>query len=694
VGKSWRARGDDPGIGDSSVSYRRACVTLVVALALTASLAPAQNRGSRQRKYPVQALGILDWGGDIFIRSNYRQQKSKGTGTTTENSDLMFREGFRLNSKGYVYHPNLVEWHTAFNIGSRQERSEIDGDRDRSSGLLLGYNVSANLLKEKPVSFRVFAGQKQDFRDQGFGESSERLEDRYGVATRIKSEYPMSFLIEWITTDEDSSTRKTNYDTEHMQFTLSHQRDRMNAQFEYDRLDTSQRAVFIPFSGGVPTVDDVPRRKDDVKLKHRWLFGSIKDPDTLRGEVQYIDRYDTSDTTTLSVEEVLELIHDETLASSYSMYYESDDTDGQRAKRIAGRAGVIKKIYRSLDLSATGTIRDSDFDFGREKVYSGSVNSRYRKRTPIGGYTCELRLSHERREQDFAGGLQLFRNERVTLTGFVFSPLSNLNVDDTTIVVRNSSGGLGPGTITYVRGVDYDVRMTGATTEIARLPGSAIASGNTVLVDYVATAAQEATYTTDTLRWSNRVRLKHVPISLYANVTRQRLNLREGQDPGNIDKTQSYMVGAEYGKQGFTATVEHSVIDTKLAPASVTNRVQLRYRKSLTRSTGLSLGAQVQRLDYTDGEKFGLGPDEDFNETMNVRANLITALSRRTLVRLTSSVTKNRGRDERTTFTNEGSLEWAYGKLDLAIRARYDILRQESTERETVSVRFELSRDF
>lgn len=676
------------------MSYRRACVTLVVALALTASLAPAQDRGSQQRKYPIKAMGIMDWGGDIYIRSNYRQHKTKGMTGTPKNSDLMFREGFHLNSKGYVYHPNLVSWNSMFNVGTRQERSEIDGDRARSSGMLLGYTVSGTVLKEKPVSFRVFGGQKQDYRDQGFGESSKRLEDRYGVATRVRSEYPASFMIERIDTNEDSSTRESTLETDHMRFTISHSRNRMHTDFEFDRLDSSQTSVFAPFSGGTTTVDDLSRTRDDARLKHRLLFGSIRDPNTLRGEVQYLDRQDTSDTTTLSAEEVLELIHDETLRSSYSGYYELDETDDQRVERVTGRAGVTKRIYRSLDVSGAGTARNSDFDFGQERVYSGSLGSTYRKRTPIGGYLCRLRLSHQRREQEFIGALQLFRNERVTLTGLAFSPLANANVDNTTVVVRNAGGGLGAGTTIYVPGIDYDLRVTGTITEIAILFGSAISSGDTVLVDYVAEVPQEAVYTTDSLRWSNRIRLKHVPIALYTSLTRQRLNLAEGRDPGNIDKTDAYVLGAEFSKQGFSATVEQSVVDTKLAPTSVTNRVRMGYRRALSRSTRLALAAQAQRLDYTDGEKFGLGPDEDFSETMNARANLTTALSRKSLIRMTSDVTKSRGRDERTTYRNEAALEWAYGKLDLSIRARYDILRQETSQREAVTLRFELSRDF
>lgn len=674
--------------------YRSAWIVVVAGLAMTASLAPAQDRRSRGKKYPVQALGILDWNGEVFIRSNYRQQKTTGAGRTSTNSDLMFREGFRLNSSGYVYHPNLLDWRTGFTIGSRQERSEIDGARARSSGLLLGYTVSANLLNEKPVSFRFFGGQRQDFRDQGFGESSEFREDRYGVSTRIKSTFPASFLIERIDSTQDSSTRESTSNTEHMRFAISRSEGRANAQFTFDHIDTDQRVSFVPFAGGAPVIDIYPRTQDDAKLVHRWLFGSIKDPDSLHGVVQYVNRQDASDSKNLSIEETLELIHDETLSSVYNAYYDLDDTDNQRVERITGRVGVRKDIYRSLRLSASGTARNSDFDFGEEQVYSGSASSAYRKRTPIGGYTCDLRFSHQRREQAFDGGLVLFRNERVTLTGFVFSGLANTNVQVTSIVVRNSSGGLGPGTITYSLGVDYDVRMTGATTEIARLPGSVIPPGATVLVDYVAAVAQEATYTTNTLRWSNRIRFKKIPVSLYTTVTQQRQNLEEGQDPGNIDKTDAYTVGAQYGKQGFSATVEHSVTDSKLSPTAVTNRVRLGYRKSLSRSTGLALGAHAQRLDYTDGEKFGLGPDEDFNETMGAQANLTTVLGRRALIRLTSGVTKNRGRDERTMLTNEGVLEWAYGKVDLSLRARYDILEQESSDRDSLTVRFELSRNF
>jgi len=295
------------------------------------------------------------------------------------------------------------------------------------------------------------------------------------------------------------------------------------------------------------------------------------------------------------------------------------------------------------------------------------------------------------RKQQSGTGQRLFRDERVTLTGFAFSPLKHPNVELGSVIVTNLAQ-----TVTYVEGLDYELRTTGATAEIARFAGTtSIPDRATVLVDYTTrTARGESVFMTDHIKWTNRLKLKKLPLDLYANVRSRDEDLKSGEDPGSLDQQRTVLAGAELRHKGLSAVAEHEERDQKLSPSSVANRARVGYRRMLRRGVRLSLGTRAERLDYLQADGFGLEKGEDSLETVGADANLTAKLGRKTLVRLRSDISKSRGREDRTTYGNSLSVEWAIGKLDASLDVRYNVLRQPGSDRDTLKLAFTIKRKF
>lgn len=681
---------------EGPVSCRRLWIVAALVLAMVASSAPAQGRSSRRKKkIPIKPWAMQDLGGELYVRSRIIRDKQAGGNTKTTQSEMTFEEGLNLDGKGYVYHPNLLTWDMGFKVGSRQERIKVNRTQSSGDALLLGYDVRALIFGEKPLSFRLFSKQRQDQRDSGFSQSSEIRESRFGAETLVKGDFPASFLAELITVDEHNDQRQVDRESTHMRFKIRDARDRdWETSLIYDHLEKDETSLFVPLTGGTTSRQDIPDTRDEVTLSNRWRFGPGKDKHSLDGRLRALERTGAFDNQILSAEQELELIHDKTFRTNYSGTYDLDETEDRRDRTITGEVGLTKDIYKSLVLRGRGTFNSRDFIDGSDRAYGGAFGMDYRKRTPIGRYECGVKLGREYRRQESAGGQQFFRDERVTLKVLTFSALKNVNVDLGTVVVTNSNGGAPPDTITYVEGLDYELRTTGATAEIARMVGSKIKDGDVVLVDYSARIAENAEFTTDRAEWSNRIRLKGLPVSVYTDMRLHNQNLTSGQDPGNLDRQTSARVGAELKHQGLRVSVEHEIRDRELSPPTVSTRARASLRTDITRDVRVSISGHALRLDYKNAEEFGLDSNSDFSEVIGAGAGMTAKLGRKTLIRLRTEATRDRGRNERTLFKNEAALEWKYGQVDLSIKARYNWLEQNQTQRDSASVMFTITRKF
>ncbi len=642
-----------------------------------------------RRNYPIKALAVTERHGQAFINGDVRSEQETRAGSKTTEDDKFFEEGIDYFLKGYAYHPNLVAWDAQFRLGLSQQRMDINGDSFDTNGNLLGYTLSALLLQQKPISVRLAASDNDEFLQRSFARTNEYKTSRQAI--QILSRYLVSSSLLWenLRSDEISDMRETKRHTRRLRFSAESRTDPGRfTSLVYEHEDTAQTATFIP-SSGPPIIQDQPTKRDEVNFSNLWHFGPEDSQNTLSGRARYLKRTGFFPDEVITLDQRLDLVHTPTFSTFYHGLYDRETTETEKDELMLGEAGFLKKIYGSLDLGGRVTITSRDFGTGTEDITGVFVNADYRKRTDIGPYQASLLLGRQREKQTSTSGVKPVIDESVTLSGITFVALAEPNVLIGTIVVTTADH-----SFTYREGIDYEVHTIGVVTEIARMGGGLIGDPETVLVSYSVTAALKDTFNRTLIAWTNRLGLRWVPVWLYFEYHLRDEELVSGDDPGNLDRIATTLLGVEYRYHGLSASAEHEIRDERLSPSSNTDRLRVRYQQRLNDALEMALGGHLERVRYSQGAKFGLAPGRDKLDVFDLFARVTTRIRRDVLLLVEADYYDSSGQTN-SKLTRLGiGLRGSFRSLDFSVKARHSIFQQEMTDGSRDTLSFSVSRRF
>jgi hypothetical protein len=642
-------------------------------------------------QYPIEPVAVTNLRGEVFVTGEMSKENQLVSGVReATNADNLFKEGIALATAGYFYHPNLVDWTGEFRLALRQELNDINGVPFNSNGILDAYNVSAMLLKNKPVSLRVFSSRTDDVLDRSFASPVTRLSERYGAEVLTKGSFPASLLFEHRKIDESSDLRTDNQIDNFLRFSIADRRNAdwfTNLVFEHENIN--ETSVFLPPGGGTPTVEPLPVDRNEVDVTNLWRFGPGPLKSSLTGRLRWMDRSGFFPQTVVTAQQRLDLVHSESFSTYLSGLYDLNTTTDDRDETRNAEVGFLKKIYESLELGGHLEKNTDKFTDGRQDVVGAFLQLNYKKSTALGQLISSLLLGRELETDESTGGLRSTHDEIHTLTGITFFPLVRPNVEVGSIVVSNETR-----TITYLQGLDYVVQTTGAVTEIARLAAGTITDGQTVIVDYRALVPQKATYDNNYVTWLNRLVLKNLPLALYLNHRERNQVLKSGTDPGNLEKQTDNLLGVEFNKGGLNAAVEHEEFGTRLSAPFRANRARVHFSFKLGRSADAAVGAMAERLRYLNAAAFDLTPNQDHRNTTGADAALRARLSPNLLMSLEADYRTTKGRDNSRLAELAAVLEGKFSSLDFRAEVRHNNVQQENHETDRTLFRFSISRKF
>jgi len=648
-----------------------ACVSLLAAGVVCLVVWPLSAAETRQN-VPVRAFHLNRVGGVIFLDGHAKRQDQDNQGFQTKERETFAQEGIELVTSGYAYHPNFCDWNANFRLGSTQERVTVNQTDFASSGTLLGYNLSALLLKEKKFSFRPFASYSQSQQNRDFAQALKINEERHGAEVLYKSPIAATLLGEQVRYKETGDLRTTDRRTDHARVDLTDNRNRdWLTQMTYDFHDTKETSNFTP-PGAAAVTEDLSDKTQELTLGNFWKFGPGKEKHSLSGRMRFLDRKGFFENQIFSFDQRLDLVHSKTFATFYRVLYTNDKTPDSLDRVAQAEAGFLKKFYKSLDVGGTLTATSQKFEGGSQDTFGGALSSAYRKKTPIGLYTCNLGLGVDQTRQQSGGGLRFIRGETVTLAGITFSRLTQPIVLGP-IQVFNLTR-----TVQFFPGVDFITQTTGAFTEIARVPTGAILDGQAVLVDYTIEVGRDTAFETAFFNWSQRLRLKNWPLSMYTAFRTRSQTVTSGDDPGNLDNSRDILVGAEVGWKGLTVSVEHEDAFLQLSPPWTGDRIRASYHHRFTDNLDFSAGAQAERIKYKNVQKFHLEASQDHMNTAGFNAGLTAKLRGNLLLRARTDLMQTAGRQNSLLSRTSLAMEWRYGKLDFTLELRHDIFNQEA----------------
>ena len=638
-----------------------------------------------------EPFGWLDLGGEFYAKGQWDSDQREVGSAKTDEQQRILREGVQIHTRGFAYHPNLLDWRMFADIGATQESYVRSGEEANTTGTLTAYDLSGIFFREKFISADFGASRSDDLRDRDFGRSIRAIRDRYAGGVSTKGKFPASLWAEHSTRTEQGDTRSTDATTDKARFKIS---DRRNVNWltdlTFEHEDTQETSTFQSATGGAPFTEQFPVMRDELIITNVYKFGSGKEKHLLSGRIRWLDRTGSYVDNLMSAEQSLYLNHSKTFSTFYSASYFTRETVGQAQDTIAASAGLTKKFFESLVVGLQGNTRDTQYSDGYGKYNRIAASADYTKKTLIGQFTSSLQISRENDDRGSDSGLFNVRNESVTLTDLTPRQLQRPNIVPGSIAVTDANDA-----VPYFEGLDYDLQSNGAFTQIVRkLPGTSITSGQTVHVSYAVQVSRESAIATDRVDWLNRLALEKVPVDVYGRYRSRLDTLADGQDPNNLEDEKTIMVGAEWRNAGLRVAVEHERSDRILSPPSVVSLVRASYDRPLSRTVKLHLDAHYRKTQYANAEQFGLGPDQDSLDDIGANAQLTARLSRNVLVRVLTEYSEYTGRENHSLFRNGAELEWRQGKLTFTLKARHEMFTQEQTTGQGSTVTFNFKREF
>jgi hypothetical protein len=543
---------------------------------------------------PITAFKLKRLDGYVKINMEGQTEERIGNGVDYRHDFAYLEPLVGLDMRGYIYHPNLLEFHFNPELGDDLQVGKQDqqGKAVWTNSLLQYYNLRINLMRAKSFATNIFAEQGRSQRDLDFFSrarvDSTRLGGHTGYGT---GKFIVS--LDALHLDETVSSNLGRDSATHGN-TVSLQLDRTNGSrhktdlsYELNTYTRYDGNLFQPMTGDSQTAD----LRDTLRLGADEWF-------TLNSSGMY-NRLSSENSLTrnLNLRESAGLRLRPNLSSDLDANYSNLKSLVNRTDGSTFRASLRHQLYSSLTSTLTleeesQKTRSRDTRIAEHR--SGAVLSEgYTKQLPMHSMLTLTANWRADRVQRRTTGQQLsISDEPLILHDIKPAFLSQLYVVD---VGRVTS----PIGVTYLETLDYLVIWHGTMVEIRRVAGGNIPENGNVLVSYTATALPSDSYVTYMQSYYGRLDLFNGLLGIYARVNRidnsggQSTVLRELAEKG---------YGTEVRWRWCTVGAERDVQHSNLSPFSTT-RVYQSSLFDLGSGSLLTLDLEQSWSDYPDRQQ-------------------------------------------------------------------------------------------
>jgi hypothetical protein len=532
----------------------------MLAIAAVACRAPGGRRQEAGQTRLTRFGGYVE---ALTRRRKHDQTSKVGTGDT-RSDETISEQNLNLETEGYVYHPNFMEFALGGLFGLIQHELEDEyAGRQRSSsdnGTVEEFDLSATFLKKKKYPGYAFARRYQALVPRPFASSLETITTNYGLVWQYLSD-----------------KMPTNFRFNHSQIELNsldtgqEQGLRKNTSF---RLETSYIFAENNILTGVYNRESILEKpfeldydSDEFILSHKLDFGR-EHRHRLDSELSYFDQRGTFEIERLRWREGLRLQHTENLRSWYQ-FEALDRTQGSLAgvppieETSYYLAGTVEhKLYDSLVSQLFGFVQTQRFGSGLDIDRTAvQVNFNYRKNNPWGFLQANYRARLQKESRTGLG-------QRVEIVDE-----SHTFVDPQPVILAQTNISVGSIFLTaqdrvtfYSPGRDYSVRVFPDRVELRRVPTGRIQDGETVLVDY--TYDQGGPFDLDTINQDLSIRQNFdFGLAPYYRLRWQDQTITPANVTGAVaNDITAQIIGAEFRRWSLRLTAEYEDHDSTISP--------------------------------------------------------------------------------------------------------------------------------
>lgn len=504
---------------------------------------------------------------DGYLEYTFRERRRDQT-SKTGSGDLTYREtiheqAIQLETDGYVYHPNFLEFTMAGLFGLTQQDFEQTADErrttSRDSGERYEFDFSGVFFQRKHYPGNVFARRHRSIEPRPFQSSLQTTTTSYGLIWQyIDLKMPTS--IQFNDTDVKIDPLNPNEDDSR------HQTTQFRLETGYKFSPNNALTFWYQFRDEKEDPFEFDFTTNEFTLAHEYDFGDRRQF-RLDSELNLFKQKGTFDIDRVRWRELFRITHSEDLESWYRFEL-IDRRQGNLAgvEPIDERSWLVMgtvehQTYDSLVSEISGWIQNQTFSGLEVRRYGAQANFDYRKTNPAGVLHASYRARYvsERRRGDNQPG-EVF-DERVTFTDPNPVELNNANVILSSIVMTSEDR------ITrFVEGRDYRVRLLGDVTQLERIPTGRIADGQTALVTYLFEVVGDSDLKTANMDFLIEQEFDW-GLTPYYRFRWQDQTLTPSEASGiTPDDITAHTIGAEYERGPLRLLAEYEDYDSTISP--------------------------------------------------------------------------------------------------------------------------------
>lgn len=617
-------------------------------------------------------LGLSEaWLEFSTIYEDRRVEPQRGRRPAQTNRDLRFEESLHLRLNGDVIDPLLFSWDAGFDLGLSQERYDERGGRQSNSesrdGLLLQYDVSFSLLREKPLSVSGYARQSRNRIPRRFLPSLTDERNEGGITAVLNlNRWVTTFGLEW--SDIDREGNRADRDNESSDLTRFYVDSSLDLgddhalRFSYEHQDED-----ISFQG---TRESLRTRRDHWRLGHDFVFGD-EDEHSLNTVVRISEESGPLARDETELTSRLSLTHSDSFKTAFRYsYYQL----GQGSLDLTRNKVDLQAIFRPDEFfQLTGQafwLSEDSVDNLDSRQFGAGVDLRYRRPNPWGEFTANVSFNADRERLTGRAEAGIIRGEAHALDSLQPRYLIKPDIERFSIVAYNLDR-----TRIYLRGEDFNVISVGRRTAVVRTLNGRIGPSETVLFNYryaVPNDADIATYRFDVLLEQQC----HNGLTPYYGFELRRQDA-DGTylQPVFEDQTERHRFGVRMDRPDWSATGEVELFDDSILP----------YHRYHLDGRVLLWDDAVHSMELTAGASWF-----NFRGDFDARRVWLVDVGAREEIRINQYLSTNIGvlyrweNDSRDGETNAVDLEYGLrfrrGQLDVSLTVEYDLLTVDTRD--------------
>ena len=469
------------------------------------------------------------------VEATYRLKANQGELASATQQGL--QEDYHIAVDYSVYRARLL--HGEVGLDLRADQNLYTGsDRSTSDthGFGLLYDINGVFLDRLPypVTFNYSSDIAEIPRE--YSSSYQQKTDNFAVHLPIAARYfPVSFSYNRNSTETSGLELDSRSESESYTFGASHHYKKSEAYFTI---------VGTTLDLDTENGEDAQHSSNiDANLNHSLDLGTKELNRMLYTRGHVVTQRGVNESRTTDLGTSLNWDLGKALDSGTDYSFSLREEPQQDSKNHNARIWLQHQLFKSLTTRVDVEGSDRTLSAGTEQSAGGGVNLSYHKLLKAGN---RMQLTAGKRYSVTAnkledGNIGVFA-EAQTVGALLVVTLNQLNVAPGSVKVWNEAR-----TRLFDEGIDYEVRESGAGTEVAvRVGTSRILVGDRLSIDYQVLVNSNITYSTTSMALGGDLSLNNGKHHLFTNWNSTQQGLISGRaDQVNLAETNSYRAGFE-----------------------------------------------------------------------------------------------------------------------------------------------------